>query len=173
MSEISPVDIDPAIEWDKNTIRIKPTLLNPRDSITLSVVSSGGQPTFSARARIIGISAIEVAKTDTKAASPWKRWLLLIAAVACAVPAMAAWRRIDIFALDKPTISLRLRTIYLIVLVLVFAAMGAFMAFLSTYGIDDFWPVWLSTMLMLMVASFIGGRFDAIPEQKNDDKAKP
>lgn len=165
----SPADIEPVIEWDKQAIRLKPTLLNPRDSITLSVITSGSSPNLSAKARIIGVSTVQMVNSTTPTVNPWKRWLLLIAAFSFAVPAMAALRRIDIFSLEKPTIALRKRTIYLIIVVLAFAAMGACMAFLATYGIEDFWLVWLSSMAMLLVAAIVGGKLDSTPEQNDKD----
>lgn len=161
----SPADIEPAIEWDKQVVRLKPTLLNPRDSITLSVITSGSAPNLSAKARIIGVSTVQMVNSMTPTANPWKRWLLLIAAFAFAVPAMAAWSQIVIFSQGRPTIALRRRTVYLIVVVLAFAAMGACVAFLVTYGIEGFWPMWLSSMFIFLVASIIGRKLDSIPEQ--------
>lgn len=165
----SPADIEPVIEWDKQAVRLKPTLLNPRDSITLSVITSGSSPNLYAKARIIGVSTVQMVNSTTPTVNPWKRWLLLIAAFAFAVPAMAALRPNDIFSQEKPTIALRKRTVYLIVVVLAFAATGAYMAFLATYGIEDFWPMWLSGMFMFLVASIIGGKLDSTPEQNDKD----
>jgi len=164
----SPADIDPVIEWDKQAVRLKPTLLNPRDSITLSVITSGNSPNLSAKARIIGVSTVQMVNSTSPTVNP-KRWLLLIAAFAFAVPATAAWHRIDIFSQRKPTITLRKRTVYLIVVVLAFAAMGACMEFLVTYGIEGFWPMWLYSMFIFLVASIIGMKLDSTPEQNDKD----
>lgn len=162
----SPADIEPEFKWDKQTIRLKPMLLNPRDSITVSIITSGGAPNLSAKARIIGVPSVQMVKTTTQIPNPWTRWLFLVGAFAFAIPAMAVWRQIDIFSLEKPTISLPRRTVYLIVIVPGGTAMVAWMAFLDTYGIGGFWPTWLSTMFMLLVASIIGRKLDSLPEQE-------
>jgi hypothetical protein len=53
-----PPDLNPKLTFDEKRIRMNPLLLNPDDQVALSVITSGGRPTFSPRARIAGISSI-------------------------------------------------------------------------------------------------------------------
>jgi len=56
----SPPDLEPVLVSDAKVIKLKPLLLNPKDTITLSIITSGGLPDFKPRARIAGVSAIPV-----------------------------------------------------------------------------------------------------------------
>lgn len=150
----APEDIEAEIAWDKQSVRLKPTLLNPRDTVTVSIITSGGRPSFSTKARIVGVASVQIVDATAPASNPWKRWLLLLAAIAFAVPAMAAIRRIDTFARQKQTVVLRKRTVYAIVAVMGMAATFSCMAFLNTYSIDSFWPVWLSSMLFFFACIY-------------------
>jgi len=168
----SPDDIDAEITWDKQSVRLKPTLLTPRDSITFSIITSGGRPSFSTRARIVGVKSVDIIDATVPSPNPWKRWLFFIAAIVFAVPATAAIKRIDFFSHQKQTVVLRKRTVYAIASVMGTAAMVSCIAFLDSYGIESFWPLWLTYMLLFLVASIISSRLDNIPED-NDLATKP
>jgi hypothetical protein len=53
-----PPGIPVAITFSPSGAQIKPLLLNPGDTLTLSLISSGGQPTFEAQGRISGVKKL-------------------------------------------------------------------------------------------------------------------
>lgn len=67
-----PKDIEANITWDKKMIRFTPVLLNPEESITVSILTEGAKPAFTPRARIIGVSIVEFSDT-TKKPPAWQR----------------------------------------------------------------------------------------------------
>ena len=42
----NPKDIEAIITWEPQSLKIKPLLLNPKDTITISVLTSGNKPKF-------------------------------------------------------------------------------------------------------------------------------
>ena len=76
-----PKDVEAKITWDKKVVRFTPVLLNPDETITVSILSEGAKPTFSPRARVIGVSSVEFIDS-TKKAPVWQRaGIFLVAAV--------------------------------------------------------------------------------------------
>lgn len=76
-----PKDMEAKITWDKKMVRFTPVLLNPDETITVSILSEGAKPTFSPRARIIGVSSVDFVDS-TKRAPVWQRaGMFLVAAV--------------------------------------------------------------------------------------------
>lgn len=75
----SPNDIDAEISWDKDVIRLKPMLLNSSDKFTISILTSGGQPQFVTKARIVGIPAVAIIDTTKETVNLGRKvfWFLL------------------------------------------------------------------------------------------------
>lgn len=72
-----PNGIPIVLNSEDKTIKIKPLLLNPQDTISIIVISSGGAPIFKPMARIAGIS--EVMYEDyTSKGTEWKKAIYLI-----------------------------------------------------------------------------------------------
>lgn len=61
ITDTTPHDIPAEITLSGNVIRIAPHLSNPKDSISLSVITSGKKPFYSTRARIAGIQHVSFA----------------------------------------------------------------------------------------------------------------
>lgn len=148
-----PKDIEPTISEASGALRIEPLLMNPNDSLTVALVTSGGMPVFSARARISGIPSVVLEDRSTTPPPTAYTWYQVIAAFALLTTYMLAARaaiatnravvrrRALLFiglsaALGSALISVRLQRIYEIsltntwpvVVFIVFAAIG-----LSTY----------------------------------------
>jgi len=71
-----PNGIPIVLKSENKTIKIKPLLLNPQDTISIMVISSGGAPIFKPMARIAGIS--EVMYEDyTSKGSEWRKAIFL------------------------------------------------------------------------------------------------
>lgn len=65
MASATPPDLKPVLAQNGNKISIQPLLLNPRDSILLSVLTAEGRPVFAARSRIAGVASIAVVNSAT------------------------------------------------------------------------------------------------------------
>jgi len=57
---VSPPDLKPTIETTPRALKLTPLLLNPRDTFQITVLLDGRTPTFSAAARISGVSTVQV-----------------------------------------------------------------------------------------------------------------
>lgn len=102
VSSVEPKDLQPKIIGEKAKFRLGPLLLNPNDKLTFSVLTTGGKPSFTTRARVAGISAIPV--TDQSLEKPRALrtafdsitgGLLLVLYFAFAF-ALASWRRYEL-----------------------------------------------------------------------------
>ena len=71
VSLTNPNEIKADLMIDKDVIILKPLLLNPSDSITLTVITTGDSPVFSPKARIAGVSRIAFEDATTKTGG-WK-----------------------------------------------------------------------------------------------------
>lgn len=71
VSSTNPVDIKADLTSEKNAVKLKPLLLNPSDSVTISVITKEQVPKFAAKARVAGVSRIVFEDATTKEPS-WK-----------------------------------------------------------------------------------------------------
>jgi hypothetical protein len=58
ISSTTPTDLLGQIKTTTRSIELSPLLINPKDSLSLSVVTSGANPAFTVRARISGVSKV-------------------------------------------------------------------------------------------------------------------
>jgi hypothetical protein len=69
--------LEPTIETKANSIVIPPVLLNPSDTITLSVLCDGECSDFRVETRIVGVKSVDVQRTPGRgAAVAWLRFLI-------------------------------------------------------------------------------------------------
>ena len=73
VSVSKPSSLRPAVTSTTQTLSIQPLLLNPGDTISLSILSDGEVPKFTAKARIAGVNEIQV----SEAKSSFKRTTVL------------------------------------------------------------------------------------------------
>lgn len=71
VSSAEPNDLKAELDTNRQSVKLKPLLLNPKDTLTIAVMTSGGPPTFDVKARIAGISKIKFEDTTTKKKN-WK-----------------------------------------------------------------------------------------------------
>jgi len=124
VSETSPKDVIANISTEAQKLKLMPTLLNPRDSITVAILTTGGAPTFSSRARIIGISTVPVLGREKKKSSLTAISFFAISAFLLAVMCLAAYWRWPLFAKPGTYAMLRPRTVLAISIALQFGAVG-------------------------------------------------
>lgn len=158
----SPDDIEAEISWDKKAIRLKPLLLNPKDKITISVLTSGGQPQFATKARIAGISSVPLIDATKPISSQWWKWGTLTAALLFAIAAMAT-NPIEMFLKGETSATLHRRM--LVINFIVTGCTGVFLVntFLEATGYQSFWNYMLLSMALFMFASFFASKLNRIP----------
>jgi hypothetical protein len=80
VASTAPTDLRPTVASTEDAVSVQPLLLNPKDSVKLTVLTSGPQPTFLVRSRIAGVKTVEVTdKSSTRAAR--RAWAQSIAGV--------------------------------------------------------------------------------------------
>lgn len=162
----TPKDIDAEITWDKQNVSLQRTLLNPGDTITLSIITTGNQPNFTTKARIVGIPSVQIYDATNIPINYKKRWFFSLLAIVFSIPAAAALWRIEPLNQNQKTVVLRRRTVYVIALIMLTASVVFLGLFINTFGINTFWGYWLSGMAMFLVASYIGTKIERTPQIK-------
>ena len=147
----SPKDIDAEIATDKQSLSLKPTLLNPKDTITVTAITSGTVPVFDSKARIVGVSSIALVDGTLEKSGTAKRSFLLAAATLLLVASMIVFDG----ATESRGILLRQRAAAYVGLVSAFPGVFAFMSFLEELGIQGFWYFMLYIMLLLIPVALI------------------
>jgi len=66
VSSKAPKDIETRLVTETTGFSLKPTLLNPGDTITVTTITSGEPPIFQSTARIVGISNVVLKDGTTK-----------------------------------------------------------------------------------------------------------
>lgn len=78
VSAINPPDLQGGVVMDKQTVKLKPMLLNPGDSLQFAIITTGKAPIFTPRARIAGVSKLSL-ENDTKPKISLQQGLLSLA----------------------------------------------------------------------------------------------
>lgn len=153
ITEKSPKDIQAKLSLDGSAIQLMPTLLNPNDSITVEVISTGGVPTLSTSARIAGVGTVPVRDTSKKGPKPLVLLSSSLLAFAFAIPAVAGfWRTLGPSKFSAQ-ITLRKRTVLALFAVAFFASEGMLIMFLDEFDLSSFGHTVLGMILLVVVAS--------------------
>jgi hypothetical protein len=149
ITNANPSDLAPIILLEDGSVKIKPMLLNPGDSVTLAVLSTKEEPMFSSRARIAGVRTVSILDAPKKAASPVYIAISLVAGLISFVAVnlvLGAW--------PSDGVTLRPRASFVVFMVAVFGATILLVAGLGMVGIEGFWPllgVYVGCMLLTSV----------------------
>lgn len=157
VSAKSPDDINAEIEADKESIRVKPTLLNPNDSITIAILSSGEQPQFIPKARIVGIHAVPLRDAMKDAPRPFKKWFLLFGAFIGAVSFITMLGRVSDFSKNQTGVALRRRTAMVITLFL--GVLSEILA-IESFNIIGFWQAMLAVSTIFIISIPFAWQFE-------------
>lgn len=147
----TPKDIDTDISAEKTEISLKPALLNPKDSVSVTVVTAGVAPILETRARVAGIPSISIADNTIKKRNTARLIFLALAAALLAVASIVAYEG----ALSSKGVILRRRAAAFVALMSAFPSVLAFMTFLEELGITDFWYFFFYYMLMMIPMGLI------------------
>jgi len=167
VSEKIPEDIYADVSWEKQAVQLKPTLLNPNDSITVAILSAGGTPSFVSRARINGISAVPVLGTEKNNTKPLVLAFCLVSAFLFAITSVAAYWRFSFFSAPDTYTELRPRTILAISIMLEFGMIGMMSLLFYYIRVQSFWVSVGSILLLLLIAIPFARWLEAHPANDN------
>lgn len=146
----TPKDVDMDITAEKSKVLLKPALLNPKDSVTLTLVTAGAAPSLDTRARIAGIASIGIADNTIKKRNTSRLILLAVAAVLLSIASSVAYDG----AFSKKGIVLRQRAAAFIAFVSAMPSVIALMTFLEEFDITGFGYFMLYYTLLLIPTGF-------------------
>ncbi|HEY8084343.1 MAG TPA: hypothetical protein VIE69_01920 [Methylophilaceae bacterium] len=144
----NPKDIEALLTWEAQSIKIKPLLLNPKDVVTISILTSGKKPEFTTRARIAGISAVPIVDSTTKPAKTVTTVILFLSSLALFIASNLTSESF----FDKSPISLRKRSALLITLSTGIVGANILFEVLDAIGITAQWQLILSFFGMALVS---------------------
>lgn len=153
-----PNDIPAQIDWDKSTVRLKPTLLNPNDSITISVLTDGGNPKFTPHARIIGVASVPLTYPTNSGMSTLQKVGMLVGGFLISIPMLIAYRRWDPFTKDGTVIYRG--TLTSLIFVSQAASLVLMVIPVMSWGVDGVWKVMGIAVSLLLVAAIIAKKLD-------------
>ncbi|OAI00155.1 hypothetical protein A1353_19635 [Methylomonas methanica] len=149
VTETKPKDIEASLSWETQAIKIKPLLLNPKDIVTVSVLTSGKKPEFGARARIAGISVVPIDENVGYASRSQKAVMLFFAALLLFVASDIT----NSGVMSSEPIRLRKRAAILVSTTTGLIGAAVFIGFLDTIGVTE---------MSLVVLAFVGMVFASI-----------
>lgn len=155
----TPKDIDTDISAEKTSISLKPALLNPKDSITVTIVTAGVAPVFETRARVAGIPSISIADNTVKKRNTAKLIFLAVAVVLLSVASSVAYEG----AFSTSGIFLRQRAAAYVAFVSALPSVIALISFLEELDITGFWYVILYYTLILIPTGLIASALNHKP----------
>jgi hypothetical protein len=147
----SPKDIEATITSEPQRISLKPTLLNPKDSIEITAITSGSPPVFGSKARIVGISDLSLEDGTKEKTSKTTLVLLLFGSMLFLVSFNLTFNVIN----NPNGVFLRRRAAMFVALVSVFPGAIALNTFLEKIEIQGFWHYMLYYFILIILASFI------------------
>lgn len=160
----NPKSLEVKINANGQSVAIAPLLLNPEDKMTISVLTSGGQPSFMPRARIAGVSEIKFDDSQGKPPT-WK--LSTLALIAAFLMLVASDITNDGFPGGKP-IVLRRRAAILVSVVTGTTGAGMFFLFLQNVGVQGWWQIVLAFILFLLATGIVAAIWNARPKEQRE-----
>lgn len=143
----NPKDLEVHLTWDPQVVRVAPILLNPKDSVRISVLTAGQPPTFSPRVRIAGVAAVAIDDTRGKAMSWPVRFLWLCAGFLLFIVSDLTNEAIT----SARPLRLRRRSAILVSGTSGIAGAVMFMHFLDAMGVQELWQIVLSFIALTLV----------------------
>jgi hypothetical protein len=146
----NPPDLKPLVTVEAGAMKIQPMLFNPGDSVTIAVLTTGEEPSFTSRARIAGVQSVPIIEAQNKSGSPVRIVVVLLVAMICLVAGnlvVGGW--------PSRGIHLRPRSAFVVFMVANIA--GAFLMIigLEALGVEGFLPLVVVYIVSMLLTSFI------------------
>lgn len=163
----NPKSLEARVTSTENSIAVAPLLLNPEDRLTISILTSGGPPSFSPRARIAGV--VEIKLDDSQGKLPkWK--VGMMALVASFLLFVASDIANGGFPKGKPVV-LRRRAAILVSGVTGITGAGLFLIFLQNFGVQSWWQIVLALVVLVLFTGIVAAIWNSRP--KNSKEGPP
>ena len=155
VTDTAPKDLETELVAEKQSVKLKPLLLNPKDTLTIAIITSGKRPQFTTRARIAGVATVPLEDETKTSKLGTKKWVLLVFGFLLTA---ASWITYSggSGGLGKEGVYLRPRSAALICWVTLFTGVGMLTASVIAIGLEEFWPIFLSSMGFALVAAIAG-----------------
>jgi len=147
----SPKDIEATLSWEAQSLKVKPLLLNPKDVVTISILTSGKKPEFTTRARIAGISVVPIDDNTGTQTKVGTAMLFFLAALLLFVTSDIT----NSGFFGHEAIFLRKRAAILVSTVTGLTGAIIFIEFLDAIGVTTVWQVVLSFTGMILVSGLL------------------
>lgn len=132
----SPQGLAAELVVDRQSVRLKPLLLNSRDVVTIAIITSGEPPKFSSRARISGVTEVRLEDATKVSKLGSLRGLLVIAGFLFAV---CYWMASD--GLMRKSVLLRPRAATLVIVLSGFGGGICIVLFFDAIDVRETWQV--------------------------------
>jgi hypothetical protein len=156
-----PLDLQPSIALDGNSLKLAPMLLNVNDTFSIAAITSGAAPVLKSKARIAGISNIEMDDATIVGVSNIDRVVMLLKSLAHLVVAaviinVLVERRIRPVSVltTKEGLPISGKAAALILLLSTSPALSSIEMLLSSYDMQGAFYTWLS-YFSLMILAFV------------------
>jgi len=168
ISSKTPKDIEATLLTERQAVALKPTLLNPGDSITITAIASGAPPVFEAAARIVGITSIELEDGTANKPNRIKLVLLLFGAIL----SLISFSLMSDAVVKPDGVFLRRRAAAFVGIVAVFPGVIALQIFLEEIGVQGFWYVVLWYLVLMIPVGFVASALNRSPKTQAADANK-
>lgn len=151
LTNTTPKDLLPDVVLESGIVRIKPILLNPGDSATFAVLTSGDAPSFVSRARIAGVPSVPIDEETSKTKSPRITATFSIFAL--------AFFAISYLTYDGWTAKgchLRPRAAFFVSFITFTSGAAMSMGFAESLGYSGAWPAIILGGVALLIAGYFG-----------------
>jgi len=165
ISSKTPKDIEATLLTERQDVSLKPTLLNPGDSISITAITSGAAPLFEAAARIVGVTNVVLEDGTTNRPNRIKLALILCGAIL----SLISFSLMSDFIVSSEGVFLRRRAAAFVGIVAVFPAVIALQTFLEEMGVQDFWHLMLWYLMLMIPVSFVANALNRNPKTSAAD----
>ncbi len=159
-----PTALEPRVTSTTRAMVLQPLLLNPGDEITLSALTSGAKPKFTAKGRVAGVSSIGI--VDLESAKYSRIQIAILLLISFAGLAVAA---LNMNMKSSPGLDISLRGRAAIFVSIVGLAVGAvpLMSLLDAFAYDRIWHVLLATAGLMIPAAFFSAWLNKNARESN------
>lgn len=169
----TPKDIDATLISERQSLSLKPTLLNPGDAISITAITSGANPKFEIKARVVGIPNIALEDGTTPTPNKIRQALLFLGAILFFTSAALVLEGV----LEPKGILLRRRAAVLVGFVVMFPGVIAFQLFLEGIGIQGVGYLMLFNSALMIPLGFIAKAFNrsqkSAESSTNSEQSQP
>jgi len=162
-----PRDIEASIILESQKFSLKPSLLNPKDLLEITAITSGDTPIFSSKARVAAISNVYIEDSTKEKPSKLRLALILSSSLLC-------WIALSLMVnvLVEPKELLLKRSIATVIIATGIGGMMAFDAFVTKIEFTNMWLIFLFYISLMVVANIIASVLNnkevSYPTQQND-----